>query len=101
MATFDALFPFSDEAPTKQTIGNGASGAAISVGANRKLMISATGAFHVKFGVTGMGAAAATDFLVPSAGIFVTTTTDSKTHVRIFNDSGASIDVYVQPLGIT
>ncbi len=99
MAVIDAiLVPSQDPAIKVAAIVTTASSAEQLLGKNQLFAIHATDSFHLRFGVTGMGAGVATDFLLPGGQIHVFDTGQAFTHVRVFNDSGGNIDFYIQPL---
>ncbi len=99
MAVIDAILVPSQEAVIKVAgLVTTASSAEQLLGKNQLFAIHATGDFHIRFGVTGMGAGVATDFLLPSAQVHVFDTGQAFTHVRIFNDSGSNLDFYILPL---
>lgn len=78
-------------------LGATTSTAEIAVGANRLIRISASGDATVKFGLTGMGAAAATD--IPVWGkTYQDFFTGEFTHIRIFNTTASSINYFIVPL---
>lgn len=97
MAVFDLLLQPGQAPVTKQTIATATAGAAISIGNYKAIAISSTGDVHVAFGGSGVTAGAG-DFLIPGSQLTVYDLGGSFTHVRFFNDSGASVDVYVQVL---
>jgi len=68
---------------TSQTLA-GASGAEILVGNNAIIAVSGSAIGQIKFGDTGMGAAAATDFNIPANTIAYFDMGDHFSAVRIF-----------------
>lgn len=101
MALMDAILSPADDAVTKASPGAGASTAAISIGRDQVFAIHGSGALHIKFGTSGMGAAAATDFLLPASTVITYKMPRGATHIRCFNPGGAGIDIYVQVLSRT
>lgn len=99
MAVFDAILVPSQESVIKVAgLVTANSSAEQLLGKNQLFAIHGTGLFHIRFGVTGMGAGVATDFLLPSGQVHVFDTGQAFTHVRIFNDTGSNIDFYILPL---
>ena len=98
MATLSAVFSFSAEPATTASLGATTSTSEIVLGNDRKFAITATGAFNVKMGNSGMSAAAATDFEFPASAVFTIATNSSQDRIRIFNPGGSSINYWVQPL---
>jgi len=99
MAVIDAiLVPGQDSAVKVAALATATSSAEQLLGKNQLFAIHGTGDFHIRFGVAGMGAGVATDFLLPSGQVHVFDTGQAFTHVRIFNDSGANIDFYILSL---
>lgn len=100
MAIIDAIFTPSDGdmASLKITaLGTSTSSAAVVLGVNRTFSISATGAYHIKFGLSGIGASDVGDFYVPDGQIFTFNTGRVASHIRIFNPSAAAtINVHFQ-----
>jgi hypothetical protein len=114
MATFSATWKPTDSTggaqhTVKQTLTTGTSGAEISLGNNQIFMIvafaaaagTATNNINVRFGPTGLGAAAATDMGIPcgtptsSASPLFFDTGDTYQSIRVFNNTAGSVDVYV------
>lgn len=98
MATFSAVFSFNAEAAITAALGATTSTAEIVLGNDRKFAITATGAFNVKMGISGMTAAAAGDFEFPGAAVFTIATNNAQDRIRIFNPGGSSINYWIQPL---
>ena len=99
MAVQDAVLVPSQELVLKvAALAAAASSAEQNLGKNQLFAINATDEFHIKFGVTGMGVAANTDFRIPKDAVVVYDTGQAFTHIRVFNDTGVAIDVYIQPL---
>lgn len=99
---------------TVQSPTTGTSGAEITIGVRQYFMITAfalttpTGAssIHLKFGPAGLSAAAATDMALPVSGpgfsvapmLFYTG--DEFASIRIFNNTSATVNIYVMPVNI-
>jgi hypothetical protein len=95
-----------------QTITTGSSGAEIVIGNRTQFMITAfaqatgttTNNINIKFGAAGLGAATVADFGLPISGPTfsvspaVFETGDEFSSIRIFNNSTASVVVYVMKL---
>ena len=98
MAKLDAIFSAAKDHQKVTALGAAASSVELNIGKRRVVAISATGAYHIAFGVTGMAAASAGNFLVPNGVISVWSMGTENTHIRIFNSGGSAIDVYILPL---
>ena len=99
MAVIDAVLVFGQDPAIKvAALATANSSAEQLLGKNQLFAIHATGDFHIRAGVTGMGAGVATDFLLPSGQVHVFDTGQAFTHIRIFNDSGSNIDFYILSL---
>lgn len=98
MAVFSAVFSFSEEAAITATLGATTSTSEIVLGFDRKFAVTATGAFNLKMGTTGMTAAAATDFEFPASAVFTIATTSATDRIRIFNPGAGNISYWIQPL---
>lgn len=99
MAVIDAVLVPSQEPVLKiAALAAAASSAEQLLGKNQLFAISATDDFHISFGVTGMGVASAADFRIPIDAIVVLDSGQAFTHLRVFNNTAANIDVYILPL---
>lgn len=95
MAVNDFIARPADTAPIKvAALAASASSAEVSLGSNTIFAINGSDHFHIKFGLTGMAAAAATDFRVPK-DVTIVLDTSRFTHIRVYNSTVAAIDVYV------
>lgn len=105
MAVMDAILTPGEPRGT-QTAGLGASAstAELLLGPQQIFVISGRGAsgasasLHIRFGRTGMAAAAATDFFVPACAMPTFDTGSEFTHVRVFNPNAGAIDVHILKL---
>ena len=98
MASLDFIMVFDDKDPNKNAaLADAASTAEFELGTDQVFSIIATGAFHLKMGLVGLGAADAGDDLFP-ANAKAVIDTGRNTHIRVFNDSGAAIDIYTKKL---
>lgn len=102
----------SIESVTSQTITTGASGAEIALGSRQLFMLTAfaqaagttTNNINVKFGPSGLGAATVADMGLPISGPtfsvapVIFDTGDEFQSIRIFNNSTASVVIYVMKL---
>ena len=52
---------------------------------------------HIRFGITGMGAATVADFRIP-ANVTQVFGMSSFTHIRVFNNGAGDSDIYIYPL---
>lgn len=115
MATFHAVWKPSDASGGIQhtvkvaSLAAGASSAEIVLGNNQIFSIVAfaqavgttTNNINLKFGVSGMSAAAATDMGLPcgtptsDAGLQYFDTGDTFSSVRVFNNTAQIVDVYI------
>lgn len=95
MATFDAVFVPAKQRGTKiAALGATTSSTEQAICRNCIVAITATGAYHIRWGQTGMSAADATDFLVPEGVVFQWDASREWTFFRVFNPAGAAIDVH-------
>ena len=99
MATLDAILVMG-QSPNRVLAALAADTSSTEqlLGSNTIFAVVADDAFHIKFGKTGMTVAAATDFLIPANTIVIFDTGSAFTHVRIFNDTTAAIEVHIQQL---
>ncbi len=82
------------------TVTTGASSAAVAPGVNTLIFITATGAYHIKFGVAGIAAASASDLYIPANAVpDAWEFTDQCTSFRVFNPGGSTIYVYYMQIG--
>lgn len=98
MAIQSAILSISGELCNKTAaLANGASTAEIILGPDCIFVINATKDMTIRFGTSGMPAAAATDYRVPAnqQTTFYTSVFD---RIRVFNVDTAAGDVYVQKL---
>ncbi len=80
------------------TITTAASSAEIVLGRYQLFAINATGDLNIRFGNSGMPAAAATDFRIP-AGVIATYQIPAQyDRFRLFNAGGSTITYWIQPL---
>ena len=100
MAKFSAVFTFSQEAPTTATLGGTTSSGEIVLGVDRQFAITATNAFNLVMGNSGMSAASASNFEFPGSAVFTLSTSGGNDRIRIFNPGGTSITYWVQPLAL-
>jgi hypothetical protein len=68
------------------------------LGKNKLFAINATQDICIKFGVTGMSAAAATNFRIPANQTAVFDTGEAFTHIRVFNLGSSAADIYAKGL---
>lgn len=96
MAVQDAiLIPGQDPAIQINNLAATTSSTEQNLGKNKLFSIVATGDFTIRFGRIGMGAAVATDFLIPANAIVVFDTGNPFTHIRVFNLGASTIDVHI------
>ena len=95
MASLDAVFVPANQRGTKiAALGAATSSAEQAVCRNCIVAITATGAYHIRWGQTGMSAATADDFYVPSGVVFQWDASREWTFFRVFNPAGAAIDIH-------
>lgn len=75
------------------TLGATSSSAEIVLGKNCIFVIVCSAACQIKFGNTGMAAAAATDLLIPASVPMTFDTSDQFTSVRIFSTPGGNYSI--------
>lgn len=100
MAVLDAIFHLTDSDTTKiATLGTTTSSSATALAKRGLFAVSADGAYHIKLGLSGMGAADTGDFYVPSGVVMTLDMGSVNTHVRVYNPSAsATINIYFAPL---
>ena len=80
------------------TIGAGVSSAEISIGNNRIFVFNADQDVMIKFGNTGMGAAAATDFRIIANTYAPFDMGQQVGFIRLFNNGGSTANWFIQYL---
>lgn len=99
MAVLSSILSFSGEACVKiAALTNGSSTAEIILGTNAIFAVNSTKDVTIKFGNSGMAAAAATDYRIPANQQTTLDTGTAFSSIRIFNVDAAAGDVYVQKL---
>jgi hypothetical protein len=98
MALAPGLYAQMDIAPTTASLGATTSTSAISLGSETVHFISATGAYHIKVGTSGLSAASATDFYIPAGVIYTLYLNRNNTHIRIYNPGASAINYFIQPV---
>ncbi len=102
MATFDAVFvPASQRGSKVDDLAGTTSSVELAVCRNCIVAITASGDYHIRFGQTGMDAADADDFLVPSGIVFQFDAGREWTFFRVFNPGASAIDVHYMFLSRT
>jgi hypothetical protein len=108
MATFTSIFipvggstAGATTADLSGTVTNGASSGEIILGRYQIFAINANGDINMRFGSSGMPAAAATDFRLPN-GVVVTYQVPAQwDRMRIWNPGTGSITYWIQPMRTT
>lgn len=90
MAVMSAILVFSGE-PCVNAAPAGASTAEIVLGTNCIFAINATADINIKFGNSGMGAAAATDYRIPANQQTTLDTGSAFDRIRVFGTASVSI----------
>lgn len=72
--------------------------AEIVLGRYQLFAINASGDINIRFGNSGMPAAAATDYRIPANTIVTYQIPQNYDRLRIFNPTGSSINYWIQPL---
>jgi len=105
MATFSSIFiPVGGSTSSSATADISASLAATTSTAeivlNRYTIfaINATGDINIRFGNSGMPAAAATDFRIPNGVIATYQIPAQYDRIRLFNAGASSISYWIQPM---
>jgi hypothetical protein len=101
MAVADHILIPTGASPTKASPAASASTAEILLGGTTIFSIVCTGNCHVKFGTTGMAAAAVTDHFIAANTKEVYNLSRNFTAIRVFNPTGAGIDVYVSTFALS
>ena len=95
MATFaSTLVPGEQNGAKVAGLAAATASAEQNVGNNNIIAVSATGAYYISFGVTGMAAATNTSFLIPAGVVSEWDMGRQFTHFRVFNGGAAAIDVH-------
>jgi uncharacterized cupredoxin-like copper-binding protein len=98
-AVFDAILVPAQRAPVKiAALATGTSSTEQAFGNNEIIAINATSDVSVKFGPAGLGAAAATDFRIPSGTTMVFDLGRQWTSVRFWNLGAGNTDIYIMVL---
>lgn len=100
MAKFSAVFTFSQEAPATATLGGTTASSEIIVGVDRQFAITATNAFCLVMGNSGMAAPSASNFEFPGSAVFTLSTSGGNDRIRIYNPGASAITYWVQPLAV-
>lgn len=105
MATFTSIFipvggstSGSTTADLNGTVAATSSSAEIVLGRYQLFAINANGDVNIRFGNSGMPAAAATDFRIPASVVATYQVPQQWDRLRIFNPGGATITYWIQPL---
>lgn len=97
MAVFNAvLHPAAEN--KNGTIGAGVSSAEIDIGNNRIFILNADQDVMIKFGQTGMGAAAATDFRIIANTYAPFDMGNNVRFIRLFNNGASTANWFIQYL---
>lgn len=76
-----------------------AAGTTTAVGERKMISVSISGQAYIAFGTSsGMTAAAATDYLLPAAGLYTMQMPEGKTYLSLYNPTGATILTAVHSL---
>ncbi len=98
MAVFSAILGFAGPCSKVAGLANAASSSEVVVGSKALFAISGTVAFYLKLGVSGMAAAAVTDMYIPANTLVTLDMTSQYDRLRVYNNSGGSGDIHIQPL---
>lgn len=96
MSVIQAIMAAESALDASASLAATTSTAEISLGPYAVVNISASGPINIKFGKTGMTAAAATNFQVPANTIVTYQVSKSEPFIRIFNPGGGSINYWIQ-----
>ena len=80
------------------TVGAGVSSAEISIGNNRIFVLNADQDVMIKFGLTGMSAATATDFRIMANTYVIFDMGTQVGFIRLFNNGASTANWFVQYL---
>ena len=101
MAQFSAVWALSAEAAKTGSLNATTASSIITIGTDRKFVVTATGAFNLRMAnslTTSVTAAAATDFEFPGSAVFTLQTGPEQDSVYLFNPGASSITYWLQPL---
>lgn len=99
MAVQDAIFAPGKERGNKiAALAATTSSTEQSLGSDVIFAINSPVDIHIRFGVTGMGAATVADFRIPAEATLTFQTGQAFTHIRVFNSDASATDVYILPL---
>lgn len=95
MAVIDGILAPAQRDCTTAQLNATTSTSAIDIGRSQLFAIVATGAVHIAFGTSGMGAADANDHYIPSGSKEVYQMPARQTHIRIYNPGAGAINYYI------
>ena len=91
----------SSTADISASIGGTSSSAEIVLGRYQHFAINANSDINIRFGNSGMPAAAATDFRIPAGVIAIYKIPMQYDRFRLFNAAAGSVTYWIQPLSQT
>lgn len=105
MATFTSIFipvggstSSAATADLNGTVNAASSSAEIVLGRYQIFAINASGDVNIRFGNSGMPAAAATDFRIPSGVVATYQVPEQWDRLRLFNNGASAITYWIQPM---
>ena len=101
MAQFSAVWALGVEEATTGSLAGTTASSIITIGVDRKFVVTATGAFNLRMASstsTSVTAADAQDFEFPGSAVFTLQTGPNMDSVYLFNPGGTSITYWLQPL---
>jgi hypothetical protein len=88
----------STTADVSATLATVTSSAEIVLGRYQLFAINASGDLNIRFGNSGMPAAAATDYRIPANTVVIYQIPQTYDRFRVFNSTGSNVTYWIQPL---
>jgi hypothetical protein len=98
MATQDSIFVPSTAPQKVAALSGTTSSSELVFNHNAIIAVQGTGNINVAFGKSGMAAADATGWLIPSGAVHMFDLGSAFDRIRVFNSTGSAVDVYVMQL---
>lgn len=98
MSILDAILSADSRQDASAALAGTTSTAEIIYGAGEVIAINASGDINIKFGASGMTAAAATNFRIPGGVVATYVFGNGSDRIRLFNPGATSVTYYIQVL---